>query len=308
MQVAVLREFRTGPAPYRHFVPGADWLQQVQDFENARARGWNTAIGVEVPMAVVNAYGVVLGIHQPGRERTVVQPVALVLPDPIHLHLQGDHYAPLVANEENVPLSTPSVVGEVGSQAEDDVPRSPPNMENVLESKLEPELEPASNPVLTDVHSADDDGDDDGASILSVAATHLESLRDPVQSNDSEADDFELAPEPRQTLKPSLLFPAGKDTAQRRKARTPNTPQVAPLGTTNSAQYLPQQRSQKTNPKFTPAQVILFRRLYEELRMDTRTRLGWETFDRRWHQGHKDDDIGAIHHRTRKSLADHASS
>ena len=34
--------------------------------------------------------------------------------DPIHLHLQGDHYELLVANQENVPLSPPSVVGEVG--------------------------------------------------------------------------------------------------------------------------------------------------------------------------------------------------
>ena len=74
-----------------------------------------------------------------------------------------------------------------------------------------------------------------------------------------------------------------------------------------ASQYLQQQRSQKTNPKFTPAEVILFRRLYEELNMATRARSGWETFDKRWQQEHKDDETGAIHHRTRKSLVDHAS-
>ena len=287
--------------------------EQVQDFENAGATGWNTAVGDAVPLAAANAYGVVLVIHRPGREPTVVLPVAVVLPDPIHLHLQGDHYyyEPLVANEEKVPSSPPSVAGEVGSQAEDDAPRSPPNMEDVPASEPEPETEPASNPMLPDVHIADYDGDDDGASILSLAAMHPDSLRDPVQLSGSEdtddSHDFEPASEPKPPLKQSRLFPGGKDTAQRRKARTPNTPQVAPLGTTNSAQYLQQQRSQKTNPKFTPAEVILFRRLYEKLNMATRARTGWETFDRRWQQEHKDDETGAIHHRTSKSLVDHAS-
>ena len=130
-----------------------------------------------------------------------------------------------MANEENVPSSPPSVVGEVGSQAEDDAPRSPPNMEDVPASEPEPEPasqpepepEPASNPMLPDVHIADHDGDDYGASILSLAATHPDSLRDPVQLSDSEEDDFEPAPEPKPPLKQSRLFPGGKDTAQRRK-------------------------------------------------------------------------------------------
>ena len=110
---AVLREFRARPARYRHFFPGADWLQQVQDFEHAGAKGWNTAVGDAVPLAAANAYGTVSVIHRPGRKPMVVLPVAGVLLDAICLHLQGNHYEPLVANEENVPSSPPSLVGEV---------------------------------------------------------------------------------------------------------------------------------------------------------------------------------------------------
>ena len=120
-------------------------------------------------------------------------------------------------------------------------------MEDVPESEPEPEPEPASNPGLPDVHIADDDGDDDGANSLSLAATHPESLRDPVQSSDSEADDCERAPEPKPPLKQSRLFPGRKDTAQRRKARAPNTPQVAPSG----AGTVPNMCNSNTHKKLT---------------------------------------------------------
>ena len=57
----------------------------------------------------------------------------------------------------------PSVVGEVGSQAEDAAALLHPNMEDVQEAEPKPEPEPASNPVLPDVHMADDAATGDGA-------------------------------------------------------------------------------------------------------------------------------------------------
>ena len=84
-------------------------------------------------------------------------------------------------------------------------------------------------------------------------------------------------------------------------------PEVAPLGAMNNAKHLQWHRSQKTNPNFILAEVILFWRFYGYLNMGTRTRSRWDTFDRRWQQEHNDDDTDAIHHRTKKMLMNHAS-
>ena len=98
---------------------------------------------------------------------------------------------------------------------------------------------------------------------------------------------------------------------KRRKVREPVKPkgpaQLASIVARTSAEYLKSQRSQRTAPGFSTAEVILFRRMWEELNMDVRQAKGWERFERRWKEEHKRDATDQIRDRNRKSLQDHAT-
>ena len=68
-----------------------------------------------VSLAAANVYGGVLVAHRPEGNPTIVLPDAVVLPDPFNWHLVGNHYEPLVADEQ--PTRSPSLVATHGSRS-----------------------------------------------------------------------------------------------------------------------------------------------------------------------------------------------
>ena len=103
MHFAVGIEVQAWIAGYHHSVRGAQWLQRMEDFENARSQSLNAARSDAVPLVAANAWCVELVIYGLGQEPTIGLPLAVVVPDPIHLHLQVGPPECLVASEENVP-------------------------------------------------------------------------------------------------------------------------------------------------------------------------------------------------------------
>ena len=56
-----------------------------------------------------------LVVHRPEGDPTIVLPDAVVLPNPVNLHLEGNHYEPLVADSESE--RSPSLVATHGSRS-----------------------------------------------------------------------------------------------------------------------------------------------------------------------------------------------
>ena len=99
VRAAILREFCAHRDRCERSGPSEDWMKRVHSFEEAAGNGRNTAVGDSVPLAAANAHGVELVVHRPSRDPTIVLPDAVVLPDPVNLHLVGDRCKPLVGEE-----------------------------------------------------------------------------------------------------------------------------------------------------------------------------------------------------------------
>ena len=256
-----------------------------------------------------------LGTILAANNLTIVLPDAVVLPDPVNLHLEGNHYEPVVADEE--PERSPSLVATHGSRSPSPVM---PSQEIVAEPapRDEPSVipSPSNNPESEPQPEPEDEG--------SVVASTPPPVPEPepredfiVESSPQRSDsDFVSEEEPAHVRRLANVpltqcTPPREPKAKRRKVREPVKPkgpaQLASIVARTSAEYPKSQRSQRTAPGFSTAEVILFRRMWEELNLDVRQAKGWERFERRWKEEHKKDATDQIRDRNRKSLQDHAT-